>query len=104
MMRGAYYSVISPEACATILWKDISKAPEAAECLKLTSENLKKLGVVDRIFDEPEDFSQEKARREVFLSLREALKIRLSYHMTRDVSLMLDARYERYRKIGAAGK
>ena len=53
IMEYAYYSVISPEGCAAILWKDGAEAPKAAEALKLTSKDLMKLGVVDHIIDEP---------------------------------------------------
>lgn len=53
MMRHAWYSVISPEGCAAILWRDASKAPEAAEALKVTSEDLVDLGIIDSVIDEP---------------------------------------------------
>ncbi len=53
VMEHAYYSVISPEGCAGILWKTGEKAPEAAECLKLTPKELKKLGLIDDIVPEP---------------------------------------------------
>ena len=54
ILENAYYSVISPEACSAILWKDRKHAPEAAEALKLTAQDLVKLGVVDEIVPEPE--------------------------------------------------
>ena len=53
MLTNAYYSVISPEGCAAILWKDRTKAPEAASALKLTSPDLLKLGIIDEIIPEP---------------------------------------------------
>lgn len=53
MLQNAVYSVISPEGCASILWRDGSKAPVAAEALKITAESLKKLGVIDEIVPEP---------------------------------------------------
>src|SRR5437660_1166231 len=53
-MATAYYSVISPEACSAILWKDRKHAAEAAEALKLTADDLMKLGVVDEVVPEPE--------------------------------------------------
>ena len=53
IMQYAYYSVISPEGCASILWKDPSKADEAAEALKITAQDLLELGVVDKIIPEP---------------------------------------------------
>jgi len=53
MMEHAVYSVISPEGCASILWRTAEKAPEAAEAMKVTAQNLEKLGVIDRIVPEP---------------------------------------------------
>jgi acetyl-CoA carboxylase carboxyl transferase subunit alpha len=53
MLENSYYSVISPEGCAAILWKSGDKAPEAAEALKLTSKDLLRLGLVDTIIEEP---------------------------------------------------
>jgi acetyl-CoA carboxylase carboxyl transferase subunit alpha len=53
MLEHSIYSVISPEGCASILWKDSNKMREAADALKLTAQNLKKIGVVDHIVTEP---------------------------------------------------
>ncbi len=53
MLEFAYYSVISPEGCAAILWRDGAQAPEAAQALKLTSKDLLKLGLVDAVIPEP---------------------------------------------------
>ncbi|WP_284125177.1 acetyl-CoA carboxylase carboxyltransferase subunit alpha [Parerythrobacter aestuarii] len=53
MLEHAVYSVISPEGCASILWRTAEKAPEAAEAMKVTAQHLKKLGVIDRIVNEP---------------------------------------------------
>ncbi len=53
MLEHAVYSVISPEGCASILWRTAEKAPDAAEAMKITAQNLKKLGVIDRIIKEP---------------------------------------------------
>ena len=52
-LENAFYSVVSPEGCATILWKDSNRAPEAAQLLKITSYEVKKLGVIDDVIDEP---------------------------------------------------
>src|SRR5947199_10022558 len=54
ILENSYYSVISPEACSAILWRDRKHAPEAAEALKLTAHDLLKLGVVDEIVNDPE--------------------------------------------------
>ena len=53
MMEHAVYSVISPEGCASILWRTAEKAPDAAEAMKVTAQDLEKLGVIDRIVPEP---------------------------------------------------
>ena len=53
MLEHAYYSVITPEGCASILWKDANEAPKAAEVLRLTAENLKEMKVIDEIIPEP---------------------------------------------------
>jgi len=53
VLENAYYSVISPEGCAAILWKNSAKAPEAAEALKLTAQDLLRFGVIDEIIKEP---------------------------------------------------
>ena len=53
MMENSYYSVISPEGCAAILWKDRKYAPDAANAMKLDARSLKKLGVIDKIVKEP---------------------------------------------------
>jgi acetyl-CoA carboxylase carboxyl transferase subunit alpha len=52
-LEYSWYSVISPEGCAAILWRDASMAPQAAEALKLTSSDLLELGIIDRIIPEP---------------------------------------------------
>ncbi len=77
MLENAYYSVISPEGCAAILWRDSTKSAEAAQALKLTAENLLELGVIDQIVKEPlggahRDF--EATARELQSAIAEALK------------------------------
>ena len=59
MMENSIYSVITPEGCASILWKDSSRAPEAAESLKLTAKSLKEYGLIDEVIKEPEGFSRD---------------------------------------------
>ena len=93
MLENAIYSVISPEGCASILWKDAGRAQEAAETLKLTAQELLGLGVVERIIPE-EDFDS------VFERLKEALSLRLAELTQTPEDCLLQARYERFRKIG----
>ncbi len=96
MLEDSIYSVISPEGCASILWKDSSKAPEAAECLKLTSHDLFELGVVERIIREPVDIDDRK--------MFEGLKMLISRTFEKNIAIapqkLTDARYARFRKIG----
>lgn len=99
MLENAYYSVISPEGCAAILWKDSSRAADAADSLKLTAEDLLKLGVIDQIVKEPlggahRDF--EITAKELAKQLESALKS-LGELSRKD---LVDKRYEKYRKMG----
>jgi acetyl-CoA carboxylase carboxyl transferase subunit alpha len=100
IFENAVYSVISPEGCAAILWKDAAQAPQAASSMKLTALELKTLGVVDRIIPEPEGGAHDDwDKAAVYLS--EALKESLA-----EVSSMTDSdriarRYERFRKMGS---
>lgn len=99
IMENAYYSVISPEGCAAILWKHRSHAPEAAEALKLTAADLKELGVVDGIVSEPQGGAHhnhaaaaEMLRKSIVAALDELAKV--------PTSKLLEARYDKFRKVG----
>lgn len=98
MMENSVYSVISPEGCASILWKDSSKAELAAESLKLTAQDLFKLGVIERIIRQPQK-TDDKA-------IFESLKMLISRTFEKNLALSTDeltsARYDRFRKIGNA--
>ena len=59
MMENAIYSVLSPEGFASILWKDSKRASEAAEVMKLTAGDLKRLGIIEQVIEEPDDFTDE---------------------------------------------
>lgn len=99
MLQYSYYSVISPEGCASILWKSSSKAPEAAESLNLTAERLASLGLIDEVIEEPlggahRDHSEIAAR----------LKQRLVYYLkelkNKPINILLEERYEKLLGIG----
>lgn len=96
MLENSIYSVISPEGCASILWKDSAKAPEAAEALKITAPDLFELGVIERIVRQPK--ADDKA-------MFESLKLLISRTFEKNLALsdeeLTNARYERFRKIGA---
>ena len=99
VMENAYYSVISPEGCAAILWKDRLKAPEAAEVLKLTAKDLLSLGLIDEEIPEPLGGAHrdpEKAAQNIKKVIKKALKeLKL---IPKDELLKL--RYEKFRKMG----
>lgn len=97
--ENSYYSVISPEGCAAILWKDGSAAAQAAEALKLNAATLEDLGVVEEVIPEPmggAHYDSKAAAEALGRSLQKHLKDLLK--LTTDK--LLDARYERYRKLG----
>src|SRR3954449_2592256 len=99
ILENAYYSVISPEACSAILWKDRRHAPEAADALKLTASDLLKLGVVDEVVPEPQGGAHrdyDLAAANVGTALRQNLE-RLSAF---SIEELLRARYEKFRKLG----
>ena len=99
MMENAVYSVISPEGCAGILWRDGSKAPEAAEALKITAPDLKKLNAVDVVIKEPKGGAQndhravcENVKKAVLAALKELKKL--------DIDELVARRYEKLRAMG----
>ncbi len=93
MLENAIYSVISPEGCASILWKDSSKTAEASECLKLTSQDLFKLGVIERIIREPKNLDSN-----MFESLKNLISQTFDKLGAADTAILLEKRYNRFRK------
>jgi len=105
ILENAYYSVISPEACSAILWRDRRHAAEAAEALKLTAQDLLKLGVIDEIVPEPEGGAHrdyDSAAANVGSALRQNLEKLLEH----PVEQLLKKRYKKFRALGnfAEGK
>lgn len=94
-----YYSVISPEGCAAILWKDAAKREEAARVLKLTAPELLDLGIVDEIIPEAEGGAHWDPD-ESAANLKEALLTNLSQIKNIDLNRLIEERYQRYRNIG----
>lgn len=96
MLENACYSVISPEGCASILWKDSSQVSRAAQCLKMTAQDLLELQIIERVIPEPEDFG----------SIYEILKTELYHTLLNlqafDTKELLRRRYDRFRKFGAS--
>lgn len=99
MLQYATYSVISPEGCASILWKSASKAPEAAETLAITADRLKALGLVDMIVSEPLGGAHRDVDA-VMESLRRALKTELANLQKKNTDKLLAARYARLMSYG----
>lgn len=95
----AYYSVISPEGCAAILWKDRSHAPEAAKALQLDAQKLIDFGVADEVLPEPPGGAHQNPD-----AAAETLRLHLLEHLEElgglSTKKLLDLRYEKYRKIG----
>lgn len=95
MLENAVYSVISPEGCASILWKDSSKTAEASECLKITSQDLFSMGVIERIIREPKNLDSK-----LFDSLKRIMAATIKKKLEQPVDTLLDNRYKRFRKFG----
>jgi acetyl-CoA carboxylase carboxyl transferase subunit alpha len=100
MLDNAYYSVISPEGCAAILWRDRARAPDAAAALKLTSTDLLGLGIIDESIEEPlggahrdADLVAERLRASILRFLKHVDPV--------TPEVLVQQRYERFRKLGA---
>lgn len=108
MMENAVYSVITPEGCAAILWKSAEKAPDAAEGLKLTADNLKRFGLIDVIIPEDvpwamppdEDNADRSAFEKTCATLKRNLLSTVKELQQVDVDTLLDNRYRKFRKMG----
>ena len=103
MLANSIYSVIPPEGCAAILWRDAEKAPEAAQALKLTSDSLLELGIIDEIISEPPGGAHRDYEKTM-----EAVKAAILKHLKRlkrvSSRKLVDRRYDRYSKIGRVRK
>lgn len=99
IFENSYYSVISPEGCAAILWKDAAAAPKAAEALQLNADTLEKLGVVDEVISEPFGGAHHDPKQ-----AGDALRYALQKHLNDLRSLatedLLENRYQRFRHLG----
>ncbi len=99
IFENAYYSVISPEGCAAILWKDRAKAPQAAAALKLDANKLLELGVADAVLQEPLGGAHMDPKTAI-CTLKEALSKQLKRLQTFSVESLLEKRYQKYRRMG----
>jgi acetyl-CoA carboxylase carboxyl transferase subunit alpha len=99
MLENSYLSVIAPEACASIIFRDSGRAAEAAEALKLTARDLKQHGIVDEVLPEPLGGAHKEPKTAI-RAVGEALERVLSGLAEADPKALLEARHERYRRIG----
>jgi acetyl-CoA carboxylase carboxyl transferase subunit alpha len=99
MFENSYYSVITPEGCAAILWKDGTAAPRAAEALKVDADDLEKLGAVDEVIPEPLGGAHNDPPQAA-ATLKYSLHKHLNDLRALDIETLLETRYERYRHIG----
>jgi len=99
MLSNTIYSVISPEGCASILWKDSSRSGEAAEALKIDPNNLLNLGIIDDIIEEPEGGAHEDHEK-MCENIREKLRMTLEELRQYSIEDLLEQRYNKFRKLG----
>ncbi len=99
MLEYAVYSVISPEGCAAILWKDKAKTSQAAETLKLTSDELKKAGIIDEILKEPPGGAHTDYKQ-MAQTIKDALIKHTKELSSMPVNELVENRYKRYRAVG----
>ncbi|MDP2830757.1 MAG: acetyl-CoA carboxylase carboxyltransferase subunit alpha [Candidatus Omnitrophota bacterium] len=102
VLENAYYSVISPEGCAAILWKDGAKAPLAAEVLKLTGPDLLKMGLIDEMILEPLGGAHRDVQK-IAASVKEAILRNLKELGSLDKEELLKLRYKKFRCMGVTG-
>ena len=108
MMENAVYSVITPEGCAAILWKDAARAPDAAEGLKLTAAELKRFDIIDEIIPETEpwrmpaddDKKSQSAYDRIAASLKTSIIRNIAELSALDSRSLLDRRYDKFRNMG----
>jgi acetyl-CoA carboxylase carboxyl transferase subunit alpha len=102
MLENSYYSVISPEGCAAILWKNRAHAQEAAEAMKLTARDLQRLNLIDEVIPEPLG-GAHRNREEAAAAVKAALVKHLRQLSAMPTDLLLAERYAKFRRIGAFG-
>lgn len=98
MMENSIYSILSPEGFASILWKDSTKAKEAAQVMKLTAADLKELGIIEKVIEEKEPLTRENMKKTMKL-LKTEIQVFLQEYGSLDVEKLLNKRYERFKKL-----
>ena len=102
MLQHSIYSVISPEGCASILWKDAEKMREAAEALRLTAQDLLKLGVCDGIVEEPRGGAQ-RGKEKTIKAVGDAISKELNSLNLLNRAELIDDRRQRFLDLGSKG-
>jgi acetyl-CoA carboxylase carboxyl transferase subunit alpha len=99
MLENSIYSILSPEGFASILWKDSSRAKEAAEVMKITAEDLKNFGIIDRVINEPLGGAHKNVE-ETADNIKAALSETISKLSEYDIEELLNKRYNKFRSFG----
>ena len=103
MLENSVYSVITPEGCASILWRDSAKAPEAAKAMKVGAADLKSLGLIDETIEEPPGGAHSD-HDATFEAVRIVLRRQLADLSARDARQLVDERYDKFRAMGRLGQ
>ena len=98
MLENSIYSILSPEGFASILWKDSTKAAQAAKVMRLTAADLKEMGIVEKVFAEPEHFTVETMSN-IADELEKNIEGYLEEYTNKDIQELVDSRYERFRRM-----
>lgn len=99
MLEHSYYSVISPEACASILWKDPSKKKESAGFLKINAEDLLEFGIIDEMIQEPLGGAHQN-REQIYKSVKKFITDKIQMLSSISPSVLVEKRYQKFRVIG----
>ena len=99
MFEHSVYTVASPEACASILWRDAAKAPEAASALKITGKDLLKLGIIDEVLPEPSGENNWDPL-DAGNTLKEAIEKHLNALLKMPEDELIEERYKKFRVLG----
>ena len=100
MLENSVYSILSPEGFASILWKDSSRAEEAAEVMKMTADDLYKFKVIDKIIKEPEDGGAEKDVKSVADELKKNILKYVKELKKLPIEELIEKRYQKFRNMG----
>jgi acetyl-CoA carboxylase carboxyl transferase subunit alpha len=103
MLEHAVYSVISPEGCASILWRDAGRAEQAADAMKITAEQLRQFGIVDAIVPEPPGGAHVD-REALYRSFDAVLDAQLTELAAVPPQALAEARYQKFRQMGRLGR